>query len=514
MSMKRDYLFAGVVLTIGLITLSFPVRSAASDAPSAQVCQQRVNDTSAKLLECIQQQSLWQHLTQFQTISDANPGSDGHGNRNTGTLGYKQSVQYVAGLMRKAGYTVTIQTYNYTTAEVTGVPQFQTSAGTYVREQDWYLARLSGGGTLTEAVQPATGSGAGCVAGDFAGFVPGSIALLSRGNCAYDVQVANATVAGAAGVVLYNTQQNGNGFALPVRLIHPASIPIISASYAVGSNLSRLYASGQAPTAHLDVRTQPQSRQDYNLIADSPYGDPNHVVVIEGHLDAIYGAGMLDNASGSTTILEIALNMANTPTTNQLRYIWFGGEEIGLLGSAYYTQHLTSAEKSVISFDVDADVTATPNYDYLIADPKYAYNSNQFPPNVIPQSQLGNQFLKSFFDSMGVPVRPSSFGNSGTDSNSFSLIGIPNTGVLTEQDCCKDQSEVNIWGGDLGNYEGNIPSYDGGCVDYPNRWCDNLDNNDPAVLQLMSQATAYVTQQLANYTFPAAQGQAQDGSGK
>ena len=443
-------------------------------------------------------------MTQFQQISDANPGSDGHGNRDTGTNGYKQSVQYVAGLMRKAGYLVTIQTYNYTTAEVTGMPLFQTSAGNYLQGQDWYVARLTGAGTLTAPVQPAAASGNGCSLGDFAGFVRGNLALLPHANCAYDVQVANATSAGAAGVILYNTQQNGSGVAFPARLIHPASIPVISASYTVGSDLLKLYSAAQAPTAHLDIRTQAQSRLDYNLIADSPFGDPNHVVVIEGHLDSIFGAGMLDNASGSTTILEIALNMANTPTTNQLRYIWFGGEELGLLGSAYYTTHLTSAEKAVIAFDVDADVTATPNYDYQIADPRFAYNADQFPPNVIPQSQLGNQFYKNFFASKGIPFGPSPFGNSGTDSNSFSLIGIPNTGILTRQDCCKDQSEVNIWGGSLGNYEGNIPSFDGGCVDYPNRWCDNLDNNDPAVLQLMSQATAYVTQQLANFAFTSA----------
>jgi len=491
---------AVVVVTMSIVTLSFPARVAASGAPSAQVCQQRVNDTSAKLLACIQQQTLWQYMTKFQQISDANPGSDGHGNRDTGTTGYKQSVQFVAGLMRQAGYLVTIQTYNYTSSQVTGVPQFQTSAGNYVEGQDWYVARLTGAGTLTAPVQTA---GSGCSASDFVGFVAGHIALLPRSQCAYDVQVANATKAGAAGVILHNTQDNGNGIAYPVRLIHPASIPVVSASSTVGSDLSRLYASGQAPTAHLDIRTQAQSRLDYNLIADSPFGDPNHVVVIEGHLDSIFGAGMLDNASGSATILGIALTMAKTPTTNQLRYIWFGGEELGLLGSAYYTTHLTSAEKAVIAFDVDADVTATPNFDYQIADPKFAFNANQFPPNVIPQSQIGNQFYKDFFTSAGVPFGPSPFGNSGTDSNSFSLIGIPNTGILTRQDCCKTQTEVNTWGGFTGNYEGNIPSFDGGCVDIPNRWCDNLDNNDPAVLLLMTQATAYVTQQLANYPFTA-----------
>jgi hypothetical protein len=62
------------------------------------------------------------------------------------------------------------------------------------------------------------------------------------------------------------------------------------------------------------------NRLDYNLIADA-------------HLDAIYGAGMLDNASGSATILEIALKLARTRTRNQLRYIrtrWTGSSSTSM----------------------------------------------------------------------------------------------------------------------------------------------------------------------------------------
>jgi len=83
-------------------------------APSNQVCEARANDTLERLLECIQQQALWNHLAKFQQIADENRGSDGHGNRDTGTSGYKASVDYVAGLMRQAGYRVTIQPYQYT----------------------------------------------------------------------------------------------------------------------------------------------------------------------------------------------------------------------------------------------------------------------------------------------------------------------------------------------------------------------------------------------------------------
>ncbi len=471
-------------------------------APSEQACQARVNDTPEKLLECIQQPSLWNHLAHFQKIANQHKGSDGHGNRDTGTAGYKASVDYVAGLMRQAGYHVTIQQYQYNALEVAGVPQFGTPDQSYALTRDWLVAQRSGGGTLRAAIQPAGSSGSGCLAGDFAGFVAGHIALLERGSCAHDAQVTNAEKAGAATVILYGS---GTASPFPVRLTRPARIPVVSVSHAVGSELLRRFTTMSSPSVHLDIRMRPTSGVDYNLIAESPSGDTNHVVVVDAHLDSIFGAGMLDNASGSTTILEIALNMAKTSPHNQVRYIWFGGEELGLLGSAYYTTHLSSAQRKRIAFDIDMDVTATPNFDIWIADPAFALNVGQFPKNVVPQSKIGNQFFKEFFDSFGVVSQSASFGNSGTDSNSFALIGIPNSGILTRQDCCKEQAEVAIWGGFLGNYEGTVPGDDGGCVDYPERWCDNLKNNDPFVLGLASKASAYVTLKMANHVFKAEQ---------
>jgi hypothetical protein len=468
--------------------------------PSEQACQTRMNDTADKLLECMQPSSLWSHLAHFQKISDDHKGSDGHGNRDAGTAGYKASVDYVAKLMRQAGYHVTIQQYQFAASEVTGVPQFGTPDQSYSLTRDWIVTQLSGGGTLTASIQPVGGSGEGCFAGDFAGFVPGQIALLERGACPYDAQVANAVKAGAAAVILYRSDNAGS---LHARLTRPVTIPVVSVSYTVASELLRRYTTVNPPTVHLDIRMRRRSIVDYNVIAESPFGDRNHVVVVEGHLDSIFGAGMLDNASGSTTILEIALNMAKTKTHNQLRYIWFGGEELGLNGSAFYTTNLSSAERKRIAFDVDMDVTATPNFDMWIADPAFAYNVSQFPPNVVPQSKIGNKYFADFFNSIGVVSQSSTFGNSGTDSNSFALIGIPDSGILTRQDCCKGQAEVNIWGGFLGNYEGTIPGNDGGCVDNPGLWCDNLSNNDPFVFGLASKASAYATFKLANHVFKA-----------
>lgn len=473
-------------------------------------CQSSVKHTKAELVDCIRDSQLWRALAAFQNIADRNPGPDGHGNRNTGTRGYEASVEYVARFMREAGYHVAIQPYPWTRFSVAGIPQFATAVHSYKLSRDWFVARLSGSGALSAMVEPAGGAAGGeaadgCSPDDFATFAPGHIALVQRGTCSADAQVANAEAAGAVGLAIYNGENvppgkgepPGDG-AFQLKLIDPAGIPVVGLSYAAGNDLYRQYKSAVAPIVRLDIQTRRLSGTDFNLIADSPYGDPGRVVVVDAHLDSIYGAGMLDNASGSTTILEIARQMAKTPTSNQLRYIWFGGEELGLLGSHYYTTHLDAEELKKIVFNIDVDVTATPNFALLVADPAHAWNVDRFPPNVVAQSQIGNEDFAAYFRSIGVESRNGN--NNGTDSNSFSLIGVPDSGIYTQQDCCKSALQVKLWGGFRGNYEGSIPSFNGGCVDQPHRWCDNLSNNDRFVLGLVSKAVASVVFELANDT--------------
>ena len=120
---------------------------------------------------------------------------------------------------------------------------------------------------------------------------------------------------------------------------------------------------------------------------------PTTSLVVDAHLDAIFGAGMLDNASGSATILDIAQMMRKVNPLHKLRFIWFGGEELGLLGSTYYVNNLSSTELSHIGYDLDADVTATPNYVIGVLDPAALdffgrTVSTTFPQRVYRASQV------------------------------------------------------------------------------------------------------------------------------
>jgi hypothetical protein len=492
--------------------------ASASAVTSAQ-CDARANDTPAKLLPCIKKADLWKHMQAFQAIADANPGPDGHPSRNSGEPGYLKSAQYVQQKMQAAGYDARLQPYKFTYSSFVGTPTWSESSPTsrsFALVDEWNAGTSNG--TADADLQPAGGivppdpngstSTSGCTASDFdPGTMTGRIALIQRGGCNFGVKVLNAQAAGATGVVIFNEGNPGRTAVLSGSLLDAdnnpfvPTIPVAFTSFATGQQLYDEYQAGTPPHMNLSISViVDPNRTDWNVIAESKGGDKNHVVVVDAHLDAIFGAGMLDNASGSATILNIAEKMKNVTPRNKLRFIWFGGEELGLLGSAFYVNDLSSAEAGHIGYDLDADVTATPNYLIGVLDPAGPdlfgrTVTSKFPNRVYKASTIARDQGVDYLDSIGKnheflsPV--------GTDAFSFNQIGVPASGVLTGQDCCKVQEEVDLFGGQLGNYEGNLGTFDGGCVDNPFRWCDNLSNNDPDVMEFMSRAFGNMVVQMA-----------------
>jgi Zn-dependent M28 family amino/carboxypeptidase len=491
--------------------------SASADPTPAQ-CDARANDTPAKLIECVQTDDLWNEMKDLQAIADANPGPDGHASRNSGEPGYKASVDYVAKKMTDAGYNVTIQPYTFNYSSFVGTPTWSETtptSHTFTLVDEWNAGTSNG--TANADLQPAGGivipptptssSTSGCTAADFNGFTAGHVALIQRGGCNFGVKVLNAKAAGATGVVIFNEGNPGRTAVISGSLLDANNnpfvpdIPVAFTSFDTGKALLTEFNNGTPPHLTLDIHViQDPNRTDYNVIAESKGGDPNHVLVVDAHLDAIFGAGMLDNGSGSVTILNIAEKMKNVNPRNKLRFIWFGGEELGLLGSQFYVDNLSKPELNKIGYDLDADVTATPNYLIGVLDPAGPdlfgrTVTNTFPNRVYKASTVARDQAVDYLDS--IDKNHEFLSPEGTDAISFNNVGIPASGVLTGQDCCKTQEEVDLFGGQLGNYEDNLGTSDGGCVDNPFRWCDNFDNNDFGVMTFMSRTFANMVANMA-----------------
>ena len=183
----------------------------------------RVNNTHAKLLECVTLAGVREHQAALQAIADANGGT-----RASGTPGYDASVQYVVDRMTAAGYSVTLNAFPFIYVPPSTLQQIAPIAATY--ETGPFTG--SGSGSVTAAVTavdinltPPRASTSGCEAADFAGFPPGNIALVQRGTCAFAIKAENALAAGAYAVIIFNQGNDPTREELIIGTLAPYQIP-------------------------------------------------------------------------------------------------------------------------------------------------------------------------------------------------------------------------------------------------------------------------------------------------
>jgi Zn-dependent M28 family amino/carboxypeptidase len=428
-----------------MVALSLP--SAGGAAPPG--CDNRNNNTYAKLLDCVTVEGVREHQAAFQEIANANDDPFAPGSRAAGTDGYTGSVEYVADLLEEAGYEVTLDDFPYT---FTGAVLQQTAPATASYETGAFTG--SGAGNVSAAVTPVDinlvpprASTSGCEAGDFGAFPAGNIALIQRGTCSFGIKALNAQTAGAAAVIIFNQGNDPTREALIVGTLLPdgaaVTIPVVGASFADGATLSQ-------PGSSATVRVIAQSRPQVNVIAEKTGTNDNNVVMAGAHLDSVQtGPGINDNGSGSAALLETALMMAKLKPENTLRFAWWGAEEDGLLGSEAYVAGLSQAERDRIALYMNYDMVGSPNYVFFVYD---GDNSDGVgAPAGPPGSAAIEDVYEAFYTSRNLPYKGTDF-DGRSDYGPFIATGveIPAGGLFTGAEGIKTAADVALWGGIAG----------------------------------------------------------------
>jgi carboxypeptidase Q len=139
-----------------------------------------------------------------------------------------------------------------------------------------------------------------------------------------------------------------------------APIPAAALSLADADQLERVIARGQPVNVRLvltprDLGTGPSG----NVIAEFPGTDPSAgVVLVAGHLDSWdLSTGSSDNAAGCAIVASAALRVAAAGRPRRtIRVVWFGAEEIGLMGGHDYVRvHGAEKHAMIAESDLGAD---------------------------------------------------------------------------------------------------------------------------------------------------------------
>ena len=346
----------------------------------------------------ITEAELGEHLSALQEIAN---GSDG--TRAAGTPGDRASVDYVAKRLREAGWTVRLQLVRFPYFNLRGASM--SIGGRRLREaRDFQVLSYSGAGRTNGRLRRLS---TGCEADEYSGLVAGDVPLVSRGVCFFREKAFLAQRAGASALVVIDDSPTQRGVPSGTLAAPGIRIPVVL----VSDTLAR-----DGAAVRVDVDATSARRATHNVIAETPGGDGDRVVMAGGHLDSVRGGpGINDNGSGAATLIEAAEAIGPKPPGARVRLAFWGAEELGLLGSRHYVRSLDRDDRRRISAYLNFDMVGSPN-----AVPEFYADGD---------AELGRVLRRA----AGRPLGTVEAGGS-SDHAPFAAAGVPVSGLYTGAD--------------------------------------------------------------------------------
>ncbi|KAJ9144606.1 Peptide hydrolase [Pleurostoma richardsiae] len=351
---------------------------------------------------------------------------DNGGTRAFGTPGYKASVDFVLERVQTRfakELDTYLQPFNFTFEQTLEISVTGPDGEDVIVVSPQYntATPLPGGTTASLIDTPVNDeTGSMCLPEQWEGIdATGKLALVKRGICAVSDKLKLARAHGALGVILYN-QTPGDSIVKPTLSAENIGllIPVGIIPLEVGLAWQAALAAGEDVVVNLLVDSIAEERETWNVISETKEGDPNNVIMLGAHLDSVQeGPGINDDGSGTAALLELAGSIKKYKGfPHKIRFGWWAAEEAGLVGSYYYTEHLTEEEADKIKYYFNYDMIASPF-------PMYEISSYE-------NSGIGPSLLEEYIVAQGKEVSYSEF-DDRSDYAGFIALGIPTAALFT-----------------------------------------------------------------------------------
>lgn len=442
-----------------------PASAAVGLSPAAsQSLRGAVEATDLKpYLQAIEDISL-HHGPPGTTAADGHP-ADGHGDyRLAGTAGDEETTAYIADQLRVAGLAPVVTHFPFDFYQELAPAHFEQTAPTaraFSEPADFATMSYSGSGNVTGPVVPtndvmippgatANSSTSGCEVADFpTPPTANAVALIQRGTCTFRQKAKNAAAAGYVAAVIFNEGQVGRTDTVNGTLGGTGiTIPVLGASFAVGEQLYADVQQAGGATVHVTTNTVSEVRESHNVVADTPTGRTDRVVLAGAHTDStVDGPAVNDDGTGMALLLGLAKGFKDQAVkpTNQVRFGFWGAEESGLLGSAYYASQLSPKQVKDIAVNLAFDMLGSDNSARLVYDGDGSATGVKGPKG----SGAVEDVFTGYYAALGLPTDPTAL-DGRTDYASFSDLGIPVGGITSGAEEPKTPAQQQRYGGVAG----------------------------------------------------------------
>jgi Iap family predicted aminopeptidase len=313
--------------------------------------------TKTYISQCITTQNAFGVLETLCNLSE---------NRLGGTAQEKKAAVWVVEEFKKLGYEADLQPVTYPGWH-TGAAKVNLKTATTTQE---FPASTLGWSPPKEVEGPMVDVGYGMEEDFNETSVEGHIVLVSAANkpggpgLHRSEKYQFAVDRGAIGFVMWADRPGG---LLPMGSISldgaPGTIPAVGITYE-DSFIIKRFASEHA--LEIGTKTTLLDVTSYNAVGYKP-GATSEEVVVGAHLDTWYCPGAFDNGSGSAMVVELAKQLASFELNRGIRFITFGSEELGLLGSKSYVAQCSTLDtiSAMLNLDVCAIREGSPHLNSL-----------------------------------------------------------------------------------------------------------------------------------------------------
>ena len=289
--------------------------------------------------------------------------SEDIGERQAGTAEEKEASDYIDSEFKSYGLVTAIQNFDAIVFECNAVSLSEIDGREYINKRDMQIVEFSGSGNLnTEVIYANLGKDEDFQALENAGkSIEGKIALIKRGELYFYEKVDNAIKYGAVGVILFN-RDDEEGF-INATLSSERSIPVVEILPELGRELATDLVS-MTIRFEMIADTEVHVKPSQNVIATKPatrQKSDTPTIVIGAHYDGVDTPAANDNASGTATMLEVARVLSGYDLNANIKFIAFGAEEVGLVGSYHFVENLTKQELKGIAGMINLDMVGVGN---------------------------------------------------------------------------------------------------------------------------------------------------------
>ena len=260
------------------------------------------------------------------------------------------AAEYLKGKMKGlSGYSVTVQPFR------AGYPDRQVSRLSLISPSARDLrSQVMEGSSTGDVTAPVVAVGNALESDMPDAGLSGKIALIERGSISLAEQASRVAGAGAAGAIIYDSEERTFKNAQPFSgtLIDgdytEASIPVAGIWREEGRNILKTINEGTEVRVRLKVGLEKWA--SWNIIAEKAGTDSGAgAVVVGAHYDTVRNTqGASDNGTGVASLMVMANEISSLQLAHTVRFIFFGAEEAGLHGSEHYVRSLSASERSEI----------------------------------------------------------------------------------------------------------------------------------------------------------------------